>query len=78
MAIPTASELPTKSQHWLHSTHFNDPTLSDLTLKLSDGTTVYAHRVVLCRRSKYFAKLIAGGFSVRIPEDPVMEDLADT
>jgi len=60
-----AGQLPTKDQHWLYYTHFNDPTLSDLTLKLSDGTVVYAHRVVLCRRSKYFSKLILGGFNVR-------------
>lgn len=63
-----ASQHPNKSQHWLYSTHFNDPTLSDLTLKLSDGTEIHAHRVVLCRRSKYFAKLIIGGFSVRVHE----------
>jgi len=61
-----ASQHPIKSPHWLYSTHFNDPTFSDLILKLSDGKVIHAHRVVLCRRSKYFSKLIAGGFVVSI------------
>lgn len=64
-----ASQHPTQSQHRLYSTHFNDQTLSDLTLKLSDDTKIHAHRVVLCRRSKYFAKLIIGGFNVRMHDN---------
>ena len=59
-----ASQYPVKSPHWLYSTHFDELTFSDLTLKLSDGTILHAHRVVLCRRSKYFDKLITGGFTV--------------
>jgi len=43
--------------------YFNDPTLSDLTIRLSDRT-VHVHRIVLCRRSAYFEKLILGGFKV--------------
>lgn len=61
-----SNQVSINDRHWLYDTHFNDPTLSDLTLKLSDGTTVYAHRVVLCRRSRYFTKLITGGFRVSI------------
>ena len=64
--IAMGTQHPVESPHWLYSTHFNDPALSDLTLKLSDGTIVHAHRVLLCRQSKYFAKLIAGGLSVSV------------
>ena len=46
-----------------HKHFFNDPTLSDLTIRLSDRT-VYVHRIVLCRRSAYFEKLILSGFKV--------------
>lgn len=46
-----------------HKHFFNDPTLSDLTIRLSDRT-VYVHRIVLCRRSAYFEKLILRGFKV--------------
>ena len=46
-----------------HNHYFNDPTLSDLTIRLSDRT-VHVHRIVLCRRSAYFEKLILGGFKV--------------
>jgi hypothetical protein len=61
-----ASQHPIKSPHWLYNTHFNNPAFSDLILKLRDGKEIHAHRVVLCRRSKYFSKLIAGGFVVSI------------
>jgi hypothetical protein len=47
----------------LHKTYFNDPTLSDLTIKLSDRS-VYVHRIVLCRGSEYFDKLLTGRFKV--------------
>jgi hypothetical protein len=60
------SQHPIKSPHWLYSTHFDDPAFSDLTLQLSDGKKIHVHRVVLCRRSEYFSKLIAGGFVVSI------------
>lgn len=60
-----AGQLPTTDHHWLYYTHFNDLTLSDLTLKLSDGTVTHAHYVVLCRQFKYFSKLIFAGFNVR-------------
>ena len=46
-----------------HKHYFDDPTLSDLTLRLSDRA-VYVHRIVLCRRSAYFEKLTLGGFKV--------------
>lgn len=42
----------------LYKAYFNDPTLSDLTIRLRDGTAVHAHRIVLCRGSAYFDSLI--------------------
>lgn len=47
----------------LHRAYFDDSTLSDLTIRLADRT-VHVHRIVLCRRSIYFEKLILGGFKV--------------
>ena len=47
----------------LYRSYFDDPALSDLTIKLSDRT-VHAHRVVLCRASEYFTSLLAGKFQV--------------
>lgn len=58
-------QFPTMDHHWLYYTYFNDPNLSDLTLKLSHGTVVHAHRMVLCRQFKYFSKLIIAGSNVR-------------
>jgi len=50
----------------IYKTYFNDPTLSDLTILLSDRK-VYVHRIILCRRSKYFNRLILNGFKVSLP-----------
>lgn len=50
----------------LDKTYFDDPSLSDLTIKLSDRS-VHVHRIVLCRGSKYFEKLITGQFQVPMP-----------
>ena len=61
-----ANQRPFKTLHRLYTTYFNDPTFSDMTLKLSDGTEILAHRVVLCRGSKYFSELIIGGLGVSI------------
>ena len=47
----------------LYKAYFDDPTLSDLTIRLSNRT-VHVYRVVLCRRSVYFEKLILSGFKV--------------
>jgi hypothetical protein len=44
----------------IYKTYFNNPTLSDLTIVLSDQN-VFVHRIVLCRRSKYFEKLVLNG-----------------
>jgi hypothetical protein len=56
--------LPTKMSHCrLFKDHFDDPTFSDITLKLSDRSFNIG-RVVLCRRSEYFTKLLTGGFWV--------------
>jgi hypothetical protein len=43
--------------------YFDDPTLSDLTIRLSDRT-VHVHRIVLCRKSEYFNSLLTGHFKV--------------
>lgn len=43
--------------------YFDDPTLSDLTIRLSDRC-VHVHRIILCRNSEYFRKLILTGFKV--------------
>ena len=48
----------------IYKAYFDDPTLSDVTIRLSDRT-IHVHRIVLCRRSVYFEKLILGGFRVR-------------
>ena len=42
--------------------YFHSPTLSDLTIRLSDRD-VHVHRIVLCRGSEYFQKLLTGSFS---------------
>ena len=47
----------------LYNAFFDDATLSDLTLQLSDRT-VRVHRIVLCRKSEYFTKLLTGQFQV--------------
>lgn len=47
----------------LFKDHFDDPAFSDITLQLSNRS-VNVHRVVLCRRSEYFTKLLNGNFQV--------------
>jgi hypothetical protein len=47
----------------LYKAFFDDATLSDLTIQLSDRT-VRVHRIVLCRKSEYFAMLLTGPFQV--------------
>lgn len=44
--------------------YFDSPTFSDLTIRLNDRL-VHVHRIVLCRGSPYFEKLLAGSFKVR-------------
>lgn len=48
----------------LFKTYFDDPTSSDLTVKLRDRS-LHLHRIVLCRASTYFSDLLAGGFKVK-------------
>lgn len=43
--------------------YFNDPTFSDLKIYLEDRV-VPVHKIILCRGSDYFGKLINGGFKV--------------
>lgn len=40
---------------------YNDPTYSDLTIRLGDGSEVGAHKIVLCIANEYFRKLCAPG-----------------
>ena len=47
----------------LYKAFFDDATFSDLTIQLSHRT-VRVHRIVLCRKSKYFTKLLTGQFQV--------------
>jgi hypothetical protein len=54
---------PSSGTEGYHKHYFNDPILSDLTIRLRDRI-VHVHRIVLCRRSAYFEKLILGGFRV--------------
>lgn len=55
-------KLPTSR---LYKAYFDDPTLSDLTIQLSDRT-VHVHRIVLCRGSEYFTKTLTGRFQVSV------------
>jgi hypothetical protein len=36
---------------------FDEATFSDLTVRLSDGTEIKVHKVIVCRENKYFRKL---------------------
>lgn len=58
----------------IYKNYFNDSTLSDLTILLSDRK-VYVHRIILCRRSKYFNKLILNGIKV---SEKIIALLSDT
>jgi hypothetical protein len=48
----------------LYKAFFDDDTLSDLTIHLNDRA-VRVYRIVLCRQSDYFTKLLTGQFQVR-------------
>jgi hypothetical protein len=49
----------------IHEDYFDDPMLSDLTIRLSDRT-FHVHKIILCRRSKYFETLITGVYKVSV------------
>lgn len=40
---------------------FDEGTYSDLTIKLSDGTDIKVHKVIICRMNEYFRKLCGPG-----------------
>lgn len=40
---------------------FDDGTYSDLAIKLSDGTELKLHKIVLCQENEYFRKLCGPG-----------------
>ena len=69
--LALASSTPYISQSSkLYKAFLDDPALSDLTIRLSDRT-VYAHRIVLCRGSEYFANMFTGRFQVsQMPTAP--------
>lgn len=57
-----------------HTTYFNNPQFSDLTIRLNDDRPVNVHRVILCRNSEYFKMLLAGSFSESGAEDIKLVD----
>jgi hypothetical protein len=63
----TKQELKTmKNDPTLIKLRFNDPTLSDITIKVGDKV-VHLHRIVLIRGSEYFSKCLAKDkFKVRL------------
>lgn len=61
-----ASEAPAHHPSYLYKTYFNYTTSSDLSIKLSNNEIFHAHRIILCRLSAYFAKLLDGSFEVSI------------
>lgn len=63
-SVMANSRIGTASQSNLYKAFFNDATLSDLTIRMSDKSKVFVHRIVLCRRSEYFTKLLTGAFQV--------------
>jgi hypothetical protein len=63
MAPPTTTVARNRD---LVNSYFDDPTFSDLTIKLGDRV-VHVHRVVLCRGSEYFTSLLAGKFQACWP-----------
>lgn len=48
----------------LFKAYFDDPAMSDITVKLSDRS-LHLHRIVLCRASEYFSSLLTKNFKVR-------------
>jgi len=42
-------------------TWFNKPGYSDLTIKLSNDKEVHVHKIIVCSRNPYFAKLCGPG-----------------
>jgi hypothetical protein len=80
--MPTTTDDPVPSNEQtqlpvtkLHKTFFDDPTLSDLTIRLSDRT-VYVHRIILYRGSEYSIKQLAGPFLVSLMRTPLQEGLS--
>jgi hypothetical protein len=47
----------------LYKAFLDDATLPDVTIHLSDRA-VRVHKIVLCRQSEYFTKLLTGQFQV--------------
>ncbi|GAB7324721.1 hypothetical protein MBLNU13_g08580t1 [Cladosporium sp. NU13] len=58
---PVSHELYKPSTSKLYKAFLDDPTLSDVTIRLSDRS-LYAHHIVLCHGSEYFAKMLTGRF----------------
>ena len=60
---PPSDSKSTTPDFDISKSYFNDSTLSNRTIRFGDKT-IYIHDVILCRRSKYFRKLILGPFKV--------------
>lgn len=63
---------PGKNPSSLYKTYFDNSSFSDLTIKLSDRS-VRVHRIVLCRGSEYFSKLLLKGGQVSPSLSPVFQ-----
>lgn len=72
---PTSTNLYKPVTPKLYKAFLNDRTLSDLMIHLGD-ISVYAHRIVLCRGSEYFSRMLTGRFQVsQMPTAPPYEAL---
>lgn len=66
-ALPTTmaqSKTNAALESELYKAYFDDPTLSDLTIRLTDRS-LHVHRIVLCRGSGFFTSLLLSGSRVR-------------
>lgn len=61
--VLSSLQTPSIQFHSAAKSYLNDPELSDLEIVLSDRA-IHAHKIVLCRGSDYFKKLLTGNFMV--------------
>jgi hypothetical protein len=70
-----SSQIGQVHENNMYKAFFDDATLSDLTIHLSDRA-VRVHRIVLCRQSEYFTKLLTGQFQVCSRNNPLGMDVS--
>jgi hypothetical protein len=51
---------------YLFNTYFKHTDSSNLSIKLSENRTIYAHRIILMRGSAHFSSMLMEDFKVRI------------